>query len=193
MLPQKNQLPRTKFDSYVLWTQGQRKSEVIISAHGDRPYVYNWLRSNIKPLAVPPGMTLVFYCPDGTNLKAGTISHDFIDKNLGGRPHHEIASGSPYSDIDLTKFTFGGREDENKSIQMCLSKYDVITIRKEGIFDLSLSELLEAIKGRNYTRVHCHFCMGGLTPESVISGTTPESIISGTSANAGGIEFQYRD
>ena len=188
MLPQKNQLPRTKFDSYVLWTQGQRKSEVIISAHGDRPYVNNWLRSSgvIKALAVPPGMTLVFYCPDGTNLTAGTISHDFIDKNLGGRPHHEIASGSPYSDIDLTKFTFGGREDENKSIQMCLSKYDVITIRVERTFkfDLSLSELLEAIKGRNYTRVHCHFCMGGLTPESVISGT---------SANAGGIEFQYRD
>lgn len=188
MMPVDSQLPRTKSDAYVLWTKGGIKSEVIISAHGDRPYTSNAMRSIsfiLKPLLVPPGMTLVFYCPDGQNLKTGTISHDFLVKNLAGSPHHEIQSGAPYSDIDLTKFTMTTRENENANIQKCLDQYDVITIRKERWhrLDLSLSTLLEDIRGRNYSKVHCYFCMGGLDAEVFVSG----------SMESGGFVFESRD
>lgn len=140
-------------------------TDVIISSHGGRSLMGGrGLTTGLAKKKVPPGTTLVFYGPDRAVLEAASLKYEFLDHNLAGQSYKEKGPNAPYVDYELTKLQgYHGNEDETyDTVETCLPRYDVVTIRYRGLSggSIMLSDLLKRLAARGYVykRVHCLFC-----------------------------------
>lgn len=159
-----------QFERFKLWMEngtdtGSMKQALIITAHGGRSLLGGRsVLTGFRKKKVPNGMALYFYGPDRATITSGTIKYEFIDHDLTAHVHKIKQAGQEYVDYQLTKFQGRhGNEDETyTTVQQCLTKYDVVTIRYRPLKlgSTYLSEVLATLQEQGYVygRIHCSFC-----------------------------------